>query len=67
MPAPAGLDFQASDANPMERPPSEQSRRLLNLSLFTTGTVLFALDLGCVLVAWPLALWAAYPALALHV
>ncbi len=67
MPAPAELDFRASDANPMERPPSEQSRRLLNLSLFTTGTVLFALDLGCVLVAWPLALWAAYPALALHV
>jgi sugar transferase (PEP-CTERM system associated) len=66
MSSPAGLGLHASAANPMQPPPSEQSRRLLNLSLLSTGSVLFALDLGCVLVGWPLALWAAHPALTLR-
>jgi sugar transferase (PEP-CTERM system associated) len=64
-PSPMGLDLPASDATPTEQPASE--RRLLNLSRFTTGSVLFALDVVCVLVAWPLVLWAAHPALALRV
>ncbi len=50
--------------NTASRPSSDQPRRVLNLSLFTTGSVLFALDLGCVAVVWPLVLWAAYPAFA---
>jgi sugar transferase (PEP-CTERM system associated) len=62
----ADLRFGSSAAGPESRPRDERSRRLLNLSLLTTGGVLFALDLGCLLVAWPLVLWAAYPAFALH-
>ena len=62
----AGLEFEPSNAPPAPHPRSESSRRLLNLSLFSTGSVLFALDLGCVLVAWPLVLWAAYPSFFPH-
>ncbi len=62
----AGLEFDSSSTSPVPRPSGEQSRRLLNLSMFTTGSVLFALDLGCVLVAWPLVLWAAYPSFFPH-
>jgi len=35
--------------------------RLLHPALYTTGSVLFALDLVCVMVAWSLVLWVAYP------
>ncbi len=59
----ADLEFGAT---PAPQPSGEQSRRLLNLSLYTTGSVLFALDLGCVIVAWPLVLWAAYPSFAIR-
>jgi sugar transferase (PEP-CTERM system associated) len=62
----AGVELGPHNANLLPRPRGEQSRRLLNLSLFTTGSVLFCLDVGCVLVAWPLVLWAAYPAFVLH-
>jgi sugar transferase (PEP-CTERM system associated) len=57
----AGVEFGTSSANPAPRADGEQSRRLSNLSLFTTGSVLFAVDLACVIVVWPLVLWAAYP------
>lgn len=58
----ADLEFGSSNTNPASQPGSDAPpRRLLNLSQFTSGSVLFALDLGCVLVAWPLVLWAAYP------
>jgi sugar transferase (PEP-CTERM system associated) len=62
----AGLDLESRSANPAQRLRSDRSRRLLNLSKLTTGSVLFALDLGCVLVAWPLVLWAAHPAFVLR-
>jgi sugar transferase (PEP-CTERM system associated) len=62
----AGLDLESRSANPAQRLRSGRSRRLLNLSRLTTGSVLFALDLGCVLVAWPLVLWAAHPAFVLR-
>lgn len=39
--------------------------RALKLSLTTTGTVLFALDAALVAIAWPLVLWAAWPAVGL--
>ena len=42
------------------------ARRLLNLSLLPTGSVLFALDAACLALLWPLALWAASPASAMH-
>jgi sugar transferase (PEP-CTERM system associated) len=35
--------------------------RFLKLSLTTTGTALFALDVASVVLAWPLAVWAARP------
>src|SRR5580658_6328120 len=62
----AGLEFGSSSATPAPQPSGAQSRRLLNLSLFNTGSVLFALDFGCVLVAWPLMLWTAYPSFFPH-
>jgi sugar transferase (PEP-CTERM system associated) len=62
----ADLEFGSSSATPAPQPSGDQSRRLLNLSRFTTGSVLCALDLCCVLVAWPLVLWAAYPGLVIH-
>jgi len=57
----AGLEFGTSNANPASRPGGVQPRRLPNLSQFTTGSVLFALDLSCVMAVWPLVLWAAWP------
>jgi sugar transferase (PEP-CTERM system associated) len=61
------VEFGSSSATPAPQPSGDQSRRLLNLSRFTTGSALFALDLCCALVAWPLVLWAAYPGLVIHV
>ena len=61
-----GLDSGSSNATPAPQPSGAQRGRLLALSLFTTGSVLFALDLAVVLVAWPLVLWAAYPAFVLR-
>jgi sugar transferase (PEP-CTERM system associated) len=66
MTAQSGLEFGSRRANPTRQPGRQQSRRLPNLSLFTTGSVLFALDLGCVTVLWPLVLWAAYPEFAIR-
>ena len=62
----ADLEFGSLSAAPAPQPSGDPSRRLLNLSLFTTGSVLFALDFGCVLVAWPLVLWAADPSFLPH-
>jgi len=62
----ADLECESSDATSAPTPSRERRPRLLNLSLFTTGSVLFSLDLICVLVAWPLVLWAAYPAFVLR-
>jgi len=63
----AGLEeFGPRSAHSASRPRGDEPRRLLNLSLFNTGSVLFALDLGCVLVGWPLVLWAAHPAFELR-
>jgi sugar transferase (PEP-CTERM system associated) len=48
---------------PPSQPPRYPSRRMrfLKLSLTTTGTVLFALDMALVVLAWPLVMWAARP------
>jgi sugar transferase (PEP-CTERM system associated) len=62
-----GQDSASSNPTPAPQPHSAPRGRLLTLSLFTTGSVLFVLDLAFVVVAWPMVLWAAYPAFVLGV
>lgn len=64
MPSESALEFGSRPASPSPRPGGEPSGRRLSLSWLTPATLLFALDLGVVVVMWPLALWAAHPEIA---
>jgi len=58
----ANLEIDRSAANTAAAPPrGAPMRRLLNVSLASTGAILCTLDTACVLVLWPLVLWNAYP------
>jgi sugar transferase (PEP-CTERM system associated) len=56
-----GVELEQSNPGPPPRTSEAQRARLLHPALYTTGSVLFALDLVCVMVAWSLVLWVAYP------